>query len=278
MPFPFNKRNRLHAFLQAVLLFIFVSALTGCSEEKQSPASRQTLKVATDTTLIPMSFRGENNQLMGFEPDLMQAIAERAGFDIELITVAWPGLFGGLITGKFDMVISSVTILEERKKRMAFSIPYLKSGLALVVRRDSEGIDSIDDIKAKNLLAAATRGTTAYFFLEKDPAVRKKGYDAYGHAVADLIKGEVDAVLGESTGTLYYKNHRQDFFEQIKMVGEILTDEHYGIVLRKEDTDLLKKVNAALEALLKDGTVAKLHDKWELGKAAQLPRLAETAP
>ena len=271
MRIPFNKRSFGGAFSSVVIVLFLLCALSACSGENKRPSSRTTLKVATDTTLIPMSFMGETGQVIGFEPDLMQAIAERAGFQFEFISVAWPGLLGGLVTGKFDLVMSSVTILEERKKKMAFSIPYLKSGLALVVRRDEENIESIADVQAQNGLAGAQQGTTAYFFLEKHPQVRKKGYEAYGHAVADLIKGEVDAVLGESTGTLFYKNHRKDFIEKVKMVGEILTEEYYGIVLRKDDTELLKKINAALRELLQDGTVEKLHAKWELGKAAQVP-------
>ena len=210
--------------------------------------------------------------IAGFEPDLIRAISEIAGFDYKIVSVEWPGLFGGLITRKFDLVISSVTILEERKQRMAFSVPYLKSGLALVVRKDMEGIESIDEIKQKNLLIGAQVGTTAYFHLEKDPAIRKKGYQAYGHAIADLIKGEIDAVLGESTGTLYYKNQKEEYFQKIKMVGEILTEEHYGIVLRKDDHKLLESVNRAIGRLLTNGTLKRLHDKWELGRTAQLPQ------
>ena len=169
------------------------------------------------------------------------------------------------------MVISSVTVLEERKERMAFSEPYLKSGLALVVRRNQEDINSFEDAKKNNFLIGAQIGTTAYFFLEKDPAIRKKGYQMYGHAVADLINGEIDAVLGESTGTLFYKNKHKPLFEKIKMVGEIMTNEHYAIVLRKEDTALLSQVNSALHKILKDGTVVRLHKKWDLGQAAQVP-------
>ena len=79
----------------------------------------------------------------------MRALAKEAGINIRLINVEWAGLFGGLITKKFDMVISSVTVLEERKARMSFSEPYLKSGLALVVRRNQEGINSFADAKKK---------------------------------------------------------------------------------------------------------------------------------
>jgi polar amino acid transport system substrate-binding protein len=268
----FQLSKKFISLTVGLLLLIIFSAGCGNDEStEQSSATRPKLIIATDTTLVPMSFIGEEGTLIGFEPDLIAELSKVAGFDYEMISVAWPGLFGGLITQKFDMVISSVTILEERKKRMAFSTPYLKSGLALVVRKDSQGVESLADVKAKNLLAGAQVGTTAYFYLEKHPTLRKKGYEAYGHAITDLINGELDAVLGESTGTLYYKNQREEYFKQIKMVGEIITEEYYGIVLHKKDTELLNKINSAIDQLLRNGTIAKLHAKWNLGKAAQLP-------
>ncbi len=241
--------------------------MTGCDS---TPAGKAYL-VATDATLVPMSFMSVGNTITGFEPDLMRAIAKEAGLNIQLVNVEWAGLFGGLITRKFDMVISSVTVLEERKERMAFSDPYLKSGLALVIRTDQEGIDSIEDVKKNNFLIGAQIGTTAYFSLEKNPSIRKKGYQMYGHAVADLINGKIDAVLGESTGTLFYQNQNKPLFEKIKMVGEIMTNEHYAIVFHKEDIELKTQINAAFKKVLKDGTASRLHRKWDLGQAAQVP-------
>lgn len=252
-------------FLTIILATIFL--LMGCDS---SPAGK-TYLVATDATLIPMSFMSVGNDITGFEPDLMQAVSKEAGINIKFVNVEWAGLFGGLITQKFDMVISSVTVLEERKERMAFSDPYLKSGLALVIRENQEGINSFEDAKKNNFLIGAQIGTTAYFFLEQDSAIRKKGYQMYGHAVSDLINGKVDAVLGESTGTLFYQNQNKPLFEKIKMVGEIMTNEHYAIVFRKEDTELKNKINIALQKVLEDGTVARLHKKWDLGQAAQVP-------
>ena len=252
-----------------ITIFALVFLMAGCDN---SPSGK-TYLVATDTTLVPMSFMSVGNDIIGFEPDLMRALAKEAGINIRLINVEWAGLFGGLITKKFDMVISSVTVLEERKTRMSFSEPYLKSGLALVVRRNQEGINSFADAKKNNFLIGAQIGTTAYFFLEKDLSIRKKGYQMYGHAVADLINGEIDAVLGESTGTLFYKNKHKPLFEKIQMVGEIMTNEHYAIVLHKEDTELLTQINSALQKILKDGTLARLHKKWDLGQAAQVPKV-----
>ncbi len=253
--------------MKKLLIIITVFLLAGCDN---SPKGK-TYLVATDATLVPMSFMSVGNDITGFEPDLIRAVSKEAGIDIHLVNVEWAGLFGGLITQKFDMVISSVTVLEERKERMAFSEPYLKSGLALVIRKNQNGIDSFADAKKNNFLIGAQVGTTAYFYLEKDPAIRKKGYQQYGHAVNDLINGKIDAVLGESTGTLFYQNQNKPIFEKIKMVGEILTNEHYAIVFRKEDTELKTRINSALQEVIKNGTVSRLHRKWDLGQAAQVP-------
>ena len=247
------------------IILATVLLMTGCDN---TPAGK-TYLVATDATLVPMSFMSVGNNMTGFEPDLMKAVAKEAGINIQLINVEWAGLFGGLITRKFDMVISSVTILEERKERMAFSEPYLKSGLALVIRKDQEGIKSFADAKKNNLLIGAQVGTTSYFFLEKQSSIRLKGYQMYGHAVSDLINGKVDAVLGESSGTLFFKN--KPLFQEIKMIGEILSDEFYAVVLRKDENKLMAQVNTALKELIADGTVARFHKKWDLGQAAEVP-------
>ncbi len=266
---PERRRVALSVFLALVLCLL----QAGCQEPSgnSADAARPRLTVATDTTLIPMSYINDEGRIVGFEPDLIAELSRRMGFDYELVNVEWPGLFGGLITKKFDLVVSSVTILDERKERMAFSTPYLKSGLALVVRKDNDDIQSTDDLAAKHILTGAQLGTTAYFFLEKRPDIPKKGYQVYGHAITDLINGEIDAVVGESTGTLYYKNQQKEYFQKIRMVGEILTEEFYGIVLRKDDRELLSRIDQTLIELINDGTLARLHAKWELGRAAQVP-------
>ena len=254
-------------FFSIIIFLLFFGLAIGCGNSGDPKGA--TYVVATDATLPPMSFMSVGNDMIGFEPDLIRAIADRAGFNVRLVNVEWAGLFGGLITKKFDMVISSVTVLEEREQRMSFSMPYLKSGLTLVVRKDQKSIMSFEEAKKSNALIGAQVGTTSYYFLEKEPSVRIKGYQMYGHAITDMINGKVDAVLGESSGTLFFKN--KAIFQEIKMVGEILSDEFYAVVLRKDETKLRAQVNSALKELIDDGTVAELHKKWDLGQAAQVP-------
>jgi polar amino acid transport system substrate-binding protein len=267
----YSFRPFLTNFSFALILIQTISVLSGCNSKIESTDKAHKIVIATDATLPPMSFVGENKNLEGFEPELAMALAKETNLKVQLINVEWAGLFGGLITKKFDAVISSVTILEERKEKMAFSVPYLKSGLALVVRIDEERIAGIADAKTKNLTVGAQIGTTAYFLLEKEPNLKIKGYQLYGHAIADLIKGEIGAVLGESSGTLYYKSKDQAIFEKIKMTGEIMTNEYYGMVFRKDSADLLNRVNRSLKTLLANGTIEKLHKKWDLGMAASVP-------
>jgi polar amino acid transport system substrate-binding protein len=254
-------------FFSISIFLLFFGLIIGCGNNADHKGN--TYVVATDATLPPMSFMSVSNDMIGFEPDLIRAIAEKAGFNVHLVNVEWAGLFGGLITKKFDMVISSVTVLEERKQRMNFSIPYLKSGLTLVVDKDQKDITSFEDAKKSNALIGAQVGTTSYYFLEKEPSIRTKGYQMYGHAITDMVNGKVDAVLGESSGTLFFKN--KAIFQEIKMVGEILSDEFYAVVLRKDETKLMIQINSALKELIDDGTVAELHKKWDLGQAAQVP-------
>ena len=254
----------------AKVLFL-TSTFQACGDSGFQAIEERKLVVATDATLIPMSFIDDSGKISGFEPDLVYALAKEVGVKLELVNVEWAGIFGGLLTNKFDAAVSSITILEERKKKMAFSVPYLKSGVVLVVRKDMEEVNSLNEAKNKDLVIAAQVGTTAYFLLEKDPGIRRKGYQQYGHAITDLIKGEVDAVAGESTGTLYYKANEAKLFQKIKIAGEIITEEHYGIALRKNDVKLVASINSALQTLLENGTIQRLHDKWKLGRAASLP-------
>jgi polar amino acid transport system substrate-binding protein len=268
------RTQQYFKFWYLLSLMVLLTLFPACGPDSGNVPKK--IRVATDATLVPMSFMNDQSQIDGFDRALMEAIAKEAGMELEMINVEWAGLLGGLTTGKYDAAISSITILEERQKKMGFTMPYLKSGLSIVVRKEAEGVTTLDDLQNKNMMVGAQRGTTAYFFLKDRPAIRNMGYESYGHAVQDLIKGELDAVLGESTGTLYYKRKEKPVFEKIKMVGEILTNEYYGIAVRKDNPALLQVLNNTLKVLLADGTVEDLHKKWDLGKAAVIPAPGET--
>jgi polar amino acid transport system substrate-binding protein len=117
------------------------------------------LTVATDATWPPMEFINEDQEIVGFDIDLMNAIAEAAGFEVEFQNTAWDGIFAGLANRDYDAVISSVTITEERQRTMDFSIPYINAGQVLIVRQDAPaGWQSLEDLQGESV--GAQIGTT----------------------------------------------------------------------------------------------------------------------
>lgn len=255
-----------------ILLFTSLIWANGCQQNTApGPEVKSKVVVAIDATFIPMSFMNAENQLDGFEVDLIKEVTREANLEYELVNVEWGGLFGGLITGKFDLVISSVGIIEERKKRMAFSIPYMQSGVAVLVRNNMTDIESLEDLEKQNATVGAQINTTSYYFLEKYPGINIKTFEKFGHAVIDLANKGVDAVVGDSVQANYYFRNNKDLAGQARFLGSRMTSEFYGIVLQKEDEQLKNKIDASLTRLLKNGTVSRLHQKWELGEFATVP-------
>ena len=258
-------------YISKILLSVFIVLGLGCGQSSQE-STIQRLVIAIDATFIPMSFLNDQGELDGFEVDLIKAVTKNAGFDYELVNIEWGGLFGGLITKKFDLVISSITILEERKNRMAFSIPYLQSGVAVLVRNDISNVESLEQLAEMQATIGAQINTTSYYFLQKYEGIKIKTYEKFGHAFIDLANEGNDGVVGDSVQVNYYFNKNKELSQKAKFLGSRLTSEFYGIVLRKEDVELKRKIDASLTMLIEDGTIQKLHDKWELGEFAAVPR------
>ena len=260
----------LKRYILKIILSVFCVWCLGCGQDSLD-SKKTRFVIAIDATFVPMSFLNDQGKLDGFEVDLIKAVAKNAGFDYELVNVEWGGLFGGLITKKFDLVISSITILEERKNRMAFSIPYLQSGVAVLVRKDIQNVDNLEKLAEIKATVGAQINTTSYYFLQKYEGIKIKTYEKFGHAVIDLANKGNDAVVGDSVQVNYYFTKNNELTQSARFLGSRMTSEFYGIVLRKDDIELKKKIDASLTVLLQNGTIQKLHDKWNLGKFAVVP-------
>jgi len=266
-----NCSPKIKEIFYAIVLVILSLITSSCQEASPKVDPKPKLTVAIDATFIPMSFVNDQDQLTGFEVDLIKAVIIEAGYEFELVNVEWGGLFGGLISKKFDLLISSITILEERKERMAFSIPYLQSGVALLARKDLKDVNSLEDLREHKGIVGAQMNTTSYFYLEKFSEIEKKGYDKFAHAVLDLTNGGIIAVLGDTAQINYFHKENKELNEKTKIVGQRLTSEDYGIVFRKDSRELISTINKALTRLLKNGTIDKLHEKWNLGDFSTVP-------
>ncbi len=246
------KFRRL-GILAIVVAVVVTSLATGCQ------ARSKKIVVATDATWPPMEFVDEKKQIVGFDIDLMNAIAKEAGLQVEYRNVAWDGIFAGLAAGEYDAIISSVTITDERKQQYDFSDPYINAGQIVVVRTES-------NITGPNTLSGHTVGaqisTTGALAVQKMQGVTLKEYDEIGLAFEDLVAGRLDAVVCDTPVAADFALQREEYRAKLKIVGESFTEEYYGILVQKGNSELLAKINKGLAAVKAKGIDKELENKW----------------
>jgi polar amino acid transport system substrate-binding protein len=236
-----------------ILAALAVAVMAGCS----APAKK--LVVAQDTTFPPMEFINDAKEQVGFDVDLMKAIAAEAKLDLEFKSVSWDGIFAGLTNGTYDIVASSVTITDDRKANMDFSDPYVNAGQVLVVLTENNKDTKLADFVNRNV--GAQVNTTGSAEVDKVKGVKLKAYDDIALAFDDLISKRSEAVVIDGpVAVQYLKNPK--FQGKIKVVGEPMTSEFYGIAVKKGNKDVLDKINAALKTLQTNGTLDKLKGQW----------------
>ena len=217
--------------------------------------------VVTDATWFPFEYVDEQTkEIVGFDIDLVTAIAEKAGIEIEIVNVAWDSLLAGVTQCQYDAAISSISITEDRAKDMLFSDPYFQVGQLVVVRIDNTDITDKDALSGK--VAGSQIGTTGAFAIEEVEGATLKTYDDIGLAFQDLINGQIDAVVTDNPLAYGYVGRNPD---KLKTVGEVFTSEDIGIAVCKDNTDLLEKLNSGLRAVKAEGLIEELIDKWLVG-------------
>jgi len=216
------------------------------------------ISVATDATFPPFEYVDESTkELAGFDIDLMNAIAEKAGMEIEWVNQPFDSVLAGVSECQYDIAIAAITITEERMDNMLFSDPYVNAGQIVVVRKDETDITSIDDLKGKTV--AAQLGTTGEIEAQAIEDVVYKPYDSYDLAMLDLMNGQVDAVIADNPTAEAFVSQYPD---KLMTTGEAFTEEKYGVAFCKTEADLQKQVNDALNDLMATGKVTDLINEW----------------
>ncbi len=244
-----------HRLLLWAALALVPFALVSCKPKAEAVK----ITVATDATWPPMEFVNEAKEIVGFDIDLMKAAAKAGGFEVEFKNTAWDGIFAGLANGEYDAVISSVTITDERKQTMDFSLPYINAGQVLVVRSDSAAT-RLAELSGKNV--GAQIGTTGAFEVEKVKGVTLKTYDELGLAIEDLVNSRIEAVVCDTPIAASYVLQNETYKGKLKIVGQPFTEELYGIAVKKGNTKVLERINAGLKKVLESPENQTLKSKW----------------
>ncbi len=228
-------------------------------------AAERAIVVAHDATWPPMEYLDANKKLVGYSVDYIDAVAKEAGFKAEHRNVAWAGIFAELAAGRSNVIASSVTITDERKKAMDFSIPYYTVQQAVVTQKNAP-LATVADLKGKRL--GAQISTTGYFAARKIAGGSAKSYDAVGHGIEDLKNGRLDAVIcDDPVAADFALKAGSENAEKLK-IAFIIKDaatENYGFAVRKGDKETLALLNKGIEAVKAKGIEAELIKKW-IGK------------
>jgi glutamine transport system substrate-binding protein len=214
--------------------------------------------VATDTSFVPFEFQ-EDGEYVGFDIDLINAVADEAGFEIELETTNFDGIIPGLQTGSFDIAIAGISIREDRKESVDFSDPYYESGLRIGVNIDNDDINDIDDLEGKTI---ATRlGSTSADYIDQNiEGAEANQYEQLDQAYLAVENGSVDAILYDAPNVAYYIQTQGE--DSMKMVGDLYQAENYGIAISKGQEELVAAINDALATIRDNGTYDEIYEKW----------------
>ncbi|WP_404400248.1 transporter substrate-binding domain-containing protein [Pelagibacterium halotolerans] len=226
----------------------------------------RTIVAVTENAYTPLNFADpETGEGIGLEYDLMNEIAARLNAEVQWELASWDVMIQAVREGQYDVGMDGITITEERATQIDFSDPYLTSEQFMLVRADEDRFESAEEFAAdENLFVGAQAGTTNFYvavydLLDGDEAnPRIKLFETFGASVAALAAGDVDTVLMDATSTSGYMGANPGAF---KVAGEPMGTEQFGFIFTP-DSDLVAPVNAALEQMREDGTLAALEQKW----------------
>jgi ABC-type amino acid transport substrate-binding protein len=222
-----------------------------------------TLTVGANVAYAPFEYL-EGGQPVGFSIDLANEIGDRLGLDVRIVdNPSFDALIPALQDGQYDVLISTVTITEEREEVVDFSEPYLDADQSLVVNTErTPDVSSVDDLPDDAVIGVQKNTTSARYVEENlvDQVGEVRSYDGTPEALQDLAVGRVQGVVTD-IGAAAYAAETQ-YGGILEVVQRLETGENLGIVVRKGDEPMLRAINGALREIKEDGTMARLEEKW----------------
>lgn len=267
-----------HTAVLTLSLSVLLSACSGgTNQQTAAPAASQpkaaseasntlnlnkTYIVATDASYAPMEYM-ENNQVVGFSHDVLDAAAKSQNIKLEFINTPFEGIFAHVNKGDSDIALASITINEERKKNLDFSEPYFQATQMIVTTERGKDIQSFADLKTRMAsVQTATSGDLILQDLQGKDSPNIKRFETMPLAFKELESGGVDAVVGDSSVVSYYIQQNPNA-KLHSLVDPSFVKEQYGFAFRKGRNDGLREaINKGLATIQADGTYQKLEKQW----------------
>ena len=244
-------------------VIIVTSLLAGCGggeKPKEAPKAKK-IVIGLDDNFPPMGFRDKDGNLTGFDIDMAKEAAKRMGVEAEFKPIDWASKEAELSSKRIDMLWNGLTILEKRKEVIDFSKPYMANRQVIITKAGSP-VKVKADMSGR--VVGTQEGSTGLDALERTPDFIKsfkelKKYGDFIAALIDLDSGRLDAIVIDEIVGRYYTNMKPG---QYLILDDVLSVEEFGVGLRKGDKELLDRLQKVLDEMKKDGTSAKISEKW----------------
>ncbi len=218
--------------------------------------AKPVLKVGTSADFPPFEFQDEKTgEYLGFDIDLIKAIGEAIGMEVEIVNTAWDGLIPALLTGNFDCIISAMTITEDRLKAVDFSDPYFSASQVIVTKLEDTSIKTVEDLVGKQV--SVQIGTTGDLTVSEIDGIIVKRFNLAPDAIQEVRNGGVAACVIDLAVAEEISQQPKDI-----KYGEPITTEEYGIAIRKGNTQLLEKINEGIAQVKASGKYDEIYAKW----------------
>ena len=221
-------------------------------------AAQDTIRIATEGAYPPFNFIDASGEVQGFDVEIANALCEEMDANCELVTQDWDGIIPGLIAGRYDAIIASMSITPERQEAVSFSGPYYSNKLQFIAPKDSD----FGPGDASGSTVGAQRATIAAQWLEENvPDADIRLYDTQENAYLDLETNRLDAVLADVYVSYEWLDSDEGATYEFK--GEpVYDDDKIAVAVRKNDAALAERFSEAIEAIRADGTYQAINANY----------------
>ena len=241
--------------VSVALIASMALAFAACGSKKEEETKK--LVMATNAYFPPYEYY-DGETIVGIDAEIAQAIADKLGMELEIVDVEFDSIIAGVQAGKYDFGMAGMTVTEDRLKSVNFSTTYA-TGIQSVIIKEGSSITSVDDLIDGDYIVGVQQGTTGDIYMTDEVGEdRMDRYSKGNDAVLALMQGKVDAVVIDNQPAISYVAAN----EGLTILDTPYAIEDYAICINKDNEDLLKDINAALDELQKDGTIDAIIAKY----------------
>ena len=252
-----NSRRWVLAGFAALL----AAGLVACGKKEPAAPATRVYVVGTDAAYAPFESQDPQGRIVGFDIDVVSAVAQKAGIEVKFVNTPWEGIFNALNQGDRDLLVSAITITDARRQTMGFTAPYFDAVQLIAVKADSK-VAHLDDLKALKVgVQNGTTGDEAVSKLQGKNSANIKRFESTPLALKELEAGGVDAVVADNGVVINYVSNNAG--AKFKTVSDAsFVPEQYGIAVKQGNTELLAKLNQGLAAIKADGGYERIYAKY----------------